>query len=48
MENKACNASWKVDETYIKGATRTWSLTLPEAKEARVVAHLRRMARSLL
>jgi transposase-like protein len=25
--------SWRVDETYVKGATRTWTLTLPEAKE---------------
>jgi len=25
--------SWYVDETYVNGATRTWSLTLPEAKE---------------
>jgi hypothetical protein len=25
--------SWHVDETYVSGATRTWSLTLPEAKE---------------
>jgi len=38
---KACNDSWKVDETYIKGATRTWSLTSPEAKEIRSLVGFR-------
>ena len=38
---KACNDSWKVDETYIKSATRTWSLTLPEAKEVRSLVGFR-------
>ena len=27
---KATTDSWRVDETYVKGATRTWSLALPE------------------
>jgi transposase-like protein len=38
---KACNDSWRVDETYIKSATRTWSLTLPEAKEVRSLVGFR-------
>ena len=38
---KATNDSWRVDETYIKSATRTWSLTLPEAKEVRSLVGFR-------
>jgi transposase, IS6 family len=45
---KACNDSWKVDETYIKGATRTWLLTLSEAKEISSLVGFRLSPKSLM
>ncbi len=38
---KTTNDSWRVDETYIKGATRTWLLTLSEAKAISSLVGLR-------
>jgi putative transposase len=40
--------SWYVDETYIKGATRTWLLTLSEAKEISSLVGLRLSPKSLM
>jgi len=37
-----------VDETYVKGATRTWTLTLPEAKEVRTLVGFRPSPRGLM
>jgi hypothetical protein len=40
--------SWYVDETYVNGATRTWSLTLPEAKEVRSLVGFRPSPKGLM
>ncbi|GHO72412.1 hypothetical protein KSD_01830 [Ktedonobacter sp. SOSP1-85] len=40
--------SWRVDETYIKGATRTWLLTLSEAKEISSLVGFRLSPKSLM
>jgi len=45
---KAGNDSWRVDETSIKGATRTWLLTLSEAKEMSSLVGLRLSPKSLM
>jgi transposase-like protein len=45
---KACNDSWRVDETSIKGATRTWPLTLSEAKESSSLVGFRFFPKSLM
>jgi transposase-like protein len=42
------NDSWRVDETYVKGATRTWSLTLPEAKEVHSLVGFRPSPKGLM
>ncbi len=45
---KACNDSWRVDETYIKSATRTWSLALPKAKEVHSLVGFRPFPKGLM
>ena len=40
--------SWYVDETYVKGATRTWLLTLSEAKEISSLVGFRLSPKSLM
>jgi transposase-like protein len=45
---KATNDSWRVDETYVKGATRTWPLTLSEAKEISSLVGFRLSPKSLM
>jgi transposase, IS6 family len=45
---KARNGSWRVDETYIKGATRTWSLALPEAEEVHSLVGFRSSPKGLM
>jgi transposase-like protein len=45
---KPTTDSWRVDETYIKGATRTWLLTLSEAKEISSLVGFRLFPKSLM
>jgi transposase-like protein len=45
---KATTDSWRVDETYVMGATRTWSLTLSEAKEVHSLVGFRPSPKGLM
>jgi transposase, IS6 family len=45
---KTTNDSWRVDETYIKSATRTWLLALPEAKEVHSLVGFRSSPKGLM
>jgi IS6 family transposase len=45
---KTTTDSWRVDETYVKGATRTWLLTLSEAKEISCLVAIRLLGESLM
>jgi transposase, IS6 family len=44
----ATNDSWRVDETSIKGATRTWLLALSEAKEVHSLVGFRSSPKGLM
>ena len=45
---KAATDSWRVDETSIKSATRTWPLALSEAKEVHSLVGFRLSPKSLM